>query len=187
MHGQNTRRIKLIIEFDKKVKILESQNKWNDVIELIESQWKKDKLDLNKCLCVGTEIWFVLVFYERLEIDDIDEKSLMEKLMYITNFGFEHFIDEASFNAIFGYMIYLMPYYFNDYGGDYEGWKNKGRDMMKKAYMEEKSNPVYAALYSRSQGEDEKNKEACSVFIQNKNSYFSESEEVGDYFIRILS
>lgn len=177
----------MIINFDKKVKSLERQNKWNEVIELLESQWKKDQSDLNKCLCIGTELWFLLVFYERLDIKDVNTNHLADKLMDITNYGFEHFMNENSFNAIFGYMIYLMPYYFKDFDGDYYGWVNKGRNMMKKAYIAEKSNPVYSALYFNSIGDDKSNKESCILFNQNKDKYFSEYEEVGSYFIRILS
>lgn len=177
----------MIINFDKKVKSLERQNKWNEVIDLLESQWKKDKSDLNKCLCIGAEIWFVLVFYERLDIKDVNNNHLVDKLMDITNYGFEHFLNESRFNAIFGYMIYLMPYHFKDFDGDYYGWVNKGRNMMKKAYLVEKSNPVYSALYYSSIGQDKKFNESCILFNQRKNEFFSQNDEVGGYFHRILS
>lgn len=180
----------MILKFNNKIKELEEQNKWNEIVELLTNEWEKDKTDLNNYLCLGTEIWFLIVFYDRLRIKSIDRNSLILKLNEIKNYGFDNFKNQVYFNAIFGYMIYLMPYYFFDGDGTaaaYDEWQTRGKNMMQKAYLKDKYNPVFAALYYNSHGKEEKFKKSSMLFSQDKHKYFSESEEVGSYFIRILS
>ena len=179
----------MILTFNEKVKELEHQNKWNEVFELLHIEWEEDKTNINNFLCLGTEIWFILVFYERLRIKIIDKNLLYEKLKELKNYGFEKFENQKYFNAIFGYMIKVMPYLFIDDGTavSYDEWQKKGEEMIRKAYLKEKSNPFFAALYFCSIYDEEKMKDSCRLFTQVKNEFFSEDEEVGAYFIRILS
>ena len=179
----------MVLTFNNKIKDLEKQKKWSEAVEFLYVEWEKDKKNFNNYLCLGTEVWYVLVYYIRMRIEDIGYEWLTHKLQDIASYGFENFQNHNYFNAIFGYMIYMTPHAFlkRFTSAAYEEWQNKGKEMMKIAYLEEKTNPFIATLYFHSIGDEEKMKEASSLFAQNIKDFFSEDEEVGSYFVRVFS
>ena len=68
----------------------------------------------------------------------------------------------AEFNFIAGYAISIFPYEF----GDYEELEIKGKEMLKKAFEMEQSNPIYEMVYlgskNRNKKEESLYKKSCA-------------------------
>ncbi len=142
-----------ILNVDLEVIALENENRWYDAALYAYRAWKNQP-SVNRSLSAGTQIWYTLLLIEYdqdspcSQYNRTQEITYLQKLlMEITNYGFLHFGDNASFHAYFGYMIKVKPLFFEDCGGDYIGWWNKGVAMMKRAHTLDPYNPVATAMY----------------------------------------
>lgn len=144
------------IVFDDCVFDFEKKQRWNTVINYLFDKWKNDPYCLNNLLCIGTELWYVILEMDYWNnspttlpknIELVSDKYLQNKLMEVTRWGFDNFADSPLFNAVFGYLIKVMPYLFIDYNGDYVGWREKGINMIKRSYEIDNSCLVIRALY----------------------------------------
>lgn len=143
-----------LLTFDNYVIELEKRKRWKTLVEHVYRQWNESPMSLPYLLCAGTELWYTILVMEKYrnsplpppDTEIIAIEDIEEKLMAVTRFGFEHFSNDGTFNAYFGYMINAMPYFFADYGGDYDGWREKGINMMKNAYQLAPTNPFAKAI-----------------------------------------
>jgi len=176
-----------MINFPTCIRLLEEQNQWEQAIYYLLKEWKSDQFNLNKLLCASTEIWFVLVFFERLEeAEQIDEQWIQSELKDMTDFGFQHFPDEMLFNLFFGYMIILFPYYFDIGDNDYDDKQQLGSEMCLKALQICPNNPV-AKIFCRNELDD-----IFSQLLKEGEAYVcahfpEDGSEVIQYYRRILS
>jgi hypothetical protein len=76
--------------------------------------------------------------------------------------GLNKYSKLAEFNFIAGYAISIFPYEF----GDYEELEIKGKEMLKKAFEMEQSNPIYEMVYlgskNRNKKEESLYKKSCA-------------------------
>lgn len=130
-----------LLHFASEIIKAEDMSNPGQATEIAYTQWKAQPMDRNLLLCAGTELWFAQIWQD-YEISFRPDSSIvfgdqtlrLERLMEVTRWMFQYFENDAVCNAYFGYMIEVMPYFFIDYGRDYDGWQEKGRNMMKKAY-----------------------------------------------------
>lgn len=182
--------------FEPEIKALEARHQWISAALLQYHLWKKDPMNLNAILCAGTQVWYGILAidydmlnpkYSQKNIDQ-DDEILYSMLMEITRWGEKHFLHNAVFNVYFGYMIKVMPYFFLDYEGDYDGWQSKGIGMIGYAYRVEPENPLVKAMYYESLGGDigKQYDAACKELWSNMTLDRWGDSEVQLYFYRIL-
>ena len=145
-----------ILKYSAEIYELEQAGKWKTVADLVFHQWRTGPMNFNQLLCAGVELWYALLVYDYCRnspppIDDIElpenDFQLQCNLMEVTRWGFQHFSYNAAFNAYFGYMMKVMPYYFIDYNGDYDGWQQKGISMMRYSYSLDPVSPFTKAMF----------------------------------------
>ena len=182
--------------FDKRIATLEKDNRWKTAANIVLQQWENNPNDLNSLLCAGTQLWYTLLVMDDIRndpfppdnIEFISDEQLQNNLLHVTRYGFKHFADNSIFNAYFGYMISVMPYFFLDYNGDYLGWKSKGITMMHYSYYLDPSSPFTKAMYYEPEGSGKYTpfydscKEIWSLITPEQ---WGDSE-VQQYFFRIL-
>lgn len=185
------------LKFDERIATLEKDNRWKTAADIVLEQWESTPSDLNYLLCVGTQMWYTILVMDYIRNDPspptavefVPEMYLQEKLMNATRYGFEHFANNPIFNAYYGYMIYLMPYFFLDYNGDYLGWQAKGYEMMRRSYNLDINNPFTKAMYYGSEGcgKDTPFYDACKEIWSLITPEQWGDSEVQQYFFRILN
>lgn len=144
--------------FDSQIKKLEELHQWDVAAKLIYQQWKKDPINLNALLCTGAQAWYGLleIDYDCMESsskydrDLFDIDSLHEILIEVTHWGLIHFSENAVFNAYFGYMADIKPYWFWDESED--NWLKKGTEMIRHSNELEPENPITKAFYPNYDG-----------------------------------
>lgn len=101
---------------------------------------------------------------------DIDLRTELETEL---KYGLSKYSELAEFNFIAGYAISIFPYEF----GDYEELEIKGKEMLKKAFELEQSNPIYEMVYLGSKSLNKKEqslyKKACAkskLILKTKHS-----------------
>lgn len=142
-----------LLKFDSAIAPLEQSEKWEEAANLCYMQWKSAPGDLNALLCAGTEAWLAAIEIEdqclrRGKPGDAVQYQLplWEKLTEIKAYGMEHFAHSAVFCAYFGYMMQCFPYFFQDYNGDYDGYRAKGLELMHRGGQLEPENPFTSAM-----------------------------------------
>ncbi|MEO9952986.1 hypothetical protein [Nonlabens sp.] len=80
---------------------------------------------------------------------DIDLRTELESEL---KNGLNKYLELAEFNFIAGYTISIFPYEF----GDYEELEIKGKELLKKAFELDQSNPIYKMVYLGSKSLNEK-------------------------------
>lgn len=182
--------------FNPYVLELEQKQQWETVTEYVYLQWKENPMDLNGLLCVGTESWYALLISDYYRhhpsppehIQLASEEKLQNYLMEATRWGRTHFSDQSMFNAYFGYMMKVMPYFFQDYHGDYIGYQEKGITMMRRAYELDPKNPLAKAMFYEPDffGKDTPYFNACREIWENNTPEQWGNSKVQQYFFRIL-
>lgn len=182
--------------FDKRITTLEKDNRWKTAADIVLQQWEANPNDLNCLLCVGTQLWYTLLVMDYIRNDPspptavefVPDIQLQKHLMNVTCYGFKHFANNPIFNAYYGYMICLMPYFFLDYNGDYLGWQEKGHEMMRLSYNLDTNSPFTKAMYyvSEGSGKDTPFYDACKEIWSKITPEQWGDSEVQQYFFRIL-
>lgn len=182
--------------FDKRIAILEKENRWKTAVDIVLQQWEANPNDLNCLLCVGTQLWYTLLVMDYIRNDPspptavefVPDIQLQKHLMNVTRYGFKHFANNPIFNAYYGYMICLMPYFFLDYNGDYSGWQSKGHEMMRRSYNLDTNSPFTKAMYYESEGsgKDTPFYDACKEIWSIMTPEQWGDSQVQQYFFRIL-
>ena len=169
-----------------KLEQIEQKNEWLQAKQFVYDNWRKDSNDLDKLVRVGTECWYVLTFWERLEnTQNLDRTDFSTPLTEVKKYGFEHFADSDTFLWIFGYLIRLFPYWFSDFNGDLASWEKAGQDMIAQAYQINPENLI-AKMLSLPE-ESEAYKSTCKMLEKSLNEYFSGKSAIEVYFKKVLS
>lgn len=182
--------------FDKRIATLEKDNRWKTVVDIVLQQWEASPNDLNCLLCVGTQLWYTLLVMDYIRNDPfpptavefVPDIQLQKHLMNVTRYGFKHFANNPIFNAYYGYMICLMPYFFPDYNGDYLGWQAKGSEMLRRSYKLDPNSPFTRAMYFEKDGYEKDTPffDACKEIWSKMTPAQWGDSEVQQYFFRIL-
>ena len=185
-----------LVKFDNTLLKLEKESCWETASDVIFQQWKDTPADLNYLLCAGMQLWYTLLEMDYIRnapmladnIEWVSEQQLQNNLMEVTRYGFKYFGDNAIFNAYFGYMISVMPYFFIDYKGDYDGWKAKGIEMMRRSHSLSPNNPFTRAMLFESDGcgKDTPFYHACKEIWQEITPEQWGNSAVQQYFFHIL-
>lgn len=182
--------------FEPETKVFESQHQWISAAAVQYHLWKKDPINLNSLICAGTQAWYGILAIDNDKLNpnssvkhvDGEDEILYSMLTEITRCGEQYFLHNAVFNAYFGYMMKVMPYFFLDYAGDYDGWQAKGIGMMQHAYSLEPENPLAKAMYYESQdiARTTQYNDACKELWSTMTLEQWGDGEVQQYFFRIL-
>lgn len=188
-----------ILRFDNVVLELERSNSWKSAAEQVYGQWKNDPHNISRLICAGTEIWYarlVVDYYKQAPEDAFDFTSMAETcrldqleimLWDVVSYGEEHFSEDANFNAYFGYMYQVMPYFFIGYQGDYDGWQQRGRYMMRKAAALDPKNLFAIAMLHEIDSGSSQYRQACKELWAQITPEQWGSSRVQQYFFRILN
>lgn len=185
------------LSFDRRISVLEKENRWKTAVDIVFENWKDSPNDLNSLICAGTQLWYTLLVMDYIKnapfppADDFEivtDEQLQINLMDVTRHGFKFFSDNSIFNAYFGYMISVMPYFFLDYKGDYLGWKKKGIEMICRAYSLDPENLFTKAMYYRlvDSGNNMLFVSTCNELWTRITPVQWGDSEVQQYFFRIL-
>lgn len=182
-----------ILSFSTDILALEREKQWKSAAELAYQQWASNSQSINLLCCAGTEIWCALLEIEyefapaKISGREFDDTRILQTLLWeVASYGEKHFAENANFNAYFGYMYNVMPYYFNGYNGDYTGFQKWGQTMMRKAYKLDPGN-LFAAAMAYSNGEPSNFIRACRVFWNKITPTQWGTGEVAEYFFHILN
>jgi hypothetical protein len=120
------------------------QGQWSSIITQLYGDWKSDMKDLDKLLCIGTALWYYLVFENELDPKEkLSRVELLEQLTEVTQYGWLKFADQWVFNMFFGYMISMFPYFW----GDWDAMVSKALEMNKRACELAPDNPIPKIWY----------------------------------------
>lgn len=183
-----------ILKFNANVLALEKEGRWKTAAELAYKQWVSEPNNINHLCCAGTEIWCALLemeYYKFAPIDttgmEFDDSGEMQVLLWkVASYGEKHFAENAIFNAYFGHMHVVMPFFFYGYNGDYTGWKEQGLRMMCKAKELDPDN-LFAVAMAYSNGEPRDFANACRDFWLQITPAQWGTGEVAQYFFYILN
>jgi len=119
---------------------LESAEKYNDAYFQYQKLISKNNTDF--------EIWKYYFFFLWSMLEDVNGRftediNLRTELESELKNGLNKYSELADFNFIAGYTISIFPYEF----GEYEEFEIKGKEMLKKAFEMEPSNPIYKMVY----------------------------------------
>lgn len=112
------------------------------------------------------ETWKYYFFFLWSMIEDVSgffklSIDIQKELELELSNGLNKYSQLAEFNFITGYAISIFPYEF----GDYKELEIKGKQMLKKAFEMNKSNPIYEMVYLGSKNlnkrEESLYKKAC--------------------------
>lgn len=184
------------IVLDPAIAEFESKGEWNAAAQYVYHKWMQNPASLCNLVASGTQIWYTLLLIEEIRSNPFSKSSsielphpdeMMVYLMEITRYGFEYFSAYAAFNAFFGYMIKVMPYFFQDYHGDYDGWYDRGVEMMKKSYQLAPRDEIAKAMYYEAIGDDMGYRTVCKQIWTNHTPEEWGSSMVQQYFFRVLN
>lgn len=185
------------LKFDRSISQLEKNNRWKTVVDIVFEQWSANQSDLNALLCAGTQLWYTLLIMDYIQNNPVPPENveiascvqLQNNLTKVTRYGFQHFTENSAFNAYFGYMISVMPYLFLDYNGDYLGWQEKGKEMMRHSYELNPNSPFTKAMYYEKTAYEKGTRffEACKEIWEKITPEQWGDSAVQQYFFRILN
>lgn len=146
---------KYILSFQDWVCDLEEEFQWAKVTDMLYMHWKMNPLSMEKLLHAGTELWYALLecnYYKSApkapeNFEFIDRDLTMNRLIEITKFGELHFGDNPIFNAYFGVMIDVQPFFFFTSEDNCEEWFEKGEKMIEYAYTQDSESLFVQGLY----------------------------------------
>lgn len=180
-----------LLDFSPEIIKAEEAYNMAEATEIAYTQWKAQPMDRNLLLCAGTELWYSQVQSDYYIFDPSvifgDETLRLERLMKVTRWMFRYFANDAVCNAYFGYLIKVMPYFFNDFGGDADGWREKGRNMMKKAYRLDPENLLAKVMYYEALDDFPRFEAACTELWKRETPESWGKSAVQEYFFSILS
>lgn len=129
---------------------LETAEKYNEAYSEYQKLISENNSDF--------ETWKYYFFFLWSMLEDVNGQfkkdiNLRTELESELRNGLYKYSELAEFNFIAGYTISIFPYEF----GDYEKLEIKGKEMLKKAFELEQSNPIYKMVYlgSKSLNENE--------------------------------
>ncbi|MDR0890008.1 MAG: hypothetical protein LBM28_05105 [Oscillospiraceae bacterium] len=143
-----------LLRINAELERLEKNEEWRKAKDLLYHVWENDKTNLESLLRVGTECWYVLTFWERIQSDNMTREEFAAPLTEVKQYGEMAFRKSDSFLWVFGYMISLFPYWFDDFDDDIYKWEAKGRSMIKEAYQVNPENHI-AKMLGMSEESDE--------------------------------
>ena len=138
---------------------LESAEKYNEAYSEYRNLISENNADFETWKYYFFFLWSMLEDVNGLFKKDIDLRTELE---FELKNGLKKYSELAEFNFIAGYAISIFPYEF----GDYEELEIKGKEMLKKAFELEQTNPIYKMVYLGSKSLNEKEqslyKNACA-------------------------
>ena len=149
---------------------LESAEKYNEAFSEYRNLVSEDNPNFETWKYYFFFLWSMLEDVNGLFRKDIDLRAELESEL---NNGLKKYSGIAEFNFIAGYAISIFPYEF----GDYEELEIRGKEMLKKAFELEQSNPIYEMVYLGSKSLNDKEqslyKKACAeskLILKTKHS-----------------
>jgi len=174
-----------IFKINHELEVLEQNEEWDKARELLYNEWNTDKSDLEKLLRVGTECWYVLTYWERIKSDGLCREMFSITLTEMKNCGDIRFRTSDSFLWVFGYMISLFPYWFNDFDGDIYRWEDHGKCMIRQAVQLQPEN-IIAKMLCLVEGSAEYER-ACVGVRDILSDYFPGNSAIEKYFKEVLN
>lgn len=178
------------LKFETEIIEKENKDQWVGAAMCAYQKWNEDRSDLNALLCAGLQAWLGILenekqwLFEGLNKEDADERKcmLMEILIETTEWGCKYQSDNAVFNAYFGYMMDVMPYFFGEITMEPE---KMAEEMIQKAFMLESENPLTKVVYFRMSNKKDEASKACAEIWEIYTPEQWGNSAVQNYFLRI--
>ena len=167
------------------LELLESKEEWYLAKKLLYTNWLENKNELDNLLRLGTECWYIMSYWEQLKVNNLERSDISSALTEVKQYGKLHFSNSETFLWIFGYMIKLFPYWFDDFSGDLEGFENLGRDMIIRSLEINPNNEIAKMLCSPD--DSPQYIHSCSKVKMDLNQYFPGNSAIEQYFRGVWS
>ena len=143
------------LDFDEAIVKLERENFWKGAVDIALQEWMAQPDNINRFLCAGVQLWHTLLIMDYIRNEPFPPEGvefppypqMQSNLVNITQYGFDHFVDNPIFNSYFGYMISVMPHFFIGPNGNYLEWQERGLEMIRRSYIQSPDNPFVKAMY----------------------------------------
>ena len=171
----------------KAIDDLEAQEDYGQAMYQMYVVWQKDRMNLKVFLRLSFLVWIIVVEpFMTVDTSDIEEDYIdfVPLLNDLEKFGQNHFQQHAEFLWMYGYMIYMFPFYFE---ADDE---TIASEMYQKAYDLQPDDPIVKMLYL----EDNKNYKGIfdrralrEEVAQTLPERFRGNGEMQEYFRHVLN
>ena len=186
----------MILKYSKEVLELVHQKKWVDAAYRLMWEWHANRNDLDAILRYGCALWWLLTYdYTYVElskdraIDQFIRLGFEGHLSTVAELGFLNHKEDPRFQAIFGWLISIHPFYFFSIGiGDTcDEVESVGMQMIKSAYEANPNDPFYKSMYTVGIADYEAHRSARNQMASKQEYYFEDDDFVGTYFLSQFS
>lgn len=174
----------------KTIDELESQYKYGLALYYAYATWQDEPKNIKVFLRLSFLVWNIVV--ERIKLvhdenigDDVEDFiDFVPLLQELERYGKVHFHDHTEFLWMYGYMIYMFPFYFEDND------ETVASELYQKAYDLQPDDPIVKMLYfedkhwDKKTPEGQKRREAVSEILLER---FQGNGEFQQYFIHVLN
>ena len=186
----------MILEYSKEVLELVHNKKWLDAANLLRLEWLSHRSDLDAILQYGCALWYLLTYdytYVELSKDRMTTQflhlALEGELSSVAEAGFLNHKDDLRFQAVFGWIILIKPFYFFTIGigNEYDDVKKIGMQMIKSAHDTAPHDPFYQAVYYATTDDCVAYRNARDQVASMWETYFEDDDFAGSYFLAVFS
>ena len=176
--------VEAVLIVDRHLEMVEESADWESASNHTYLRWTESRDDIDRLLRVGTENWYILTYWERLPDPKPTMTLCSRRLTEAKDFGFSTFPDSPTFLWMFGYMISLFPFWFDDFNGDIHHWEESGKQMIRKASSLDPDNAIARMLAT---SEDSPMYPVlCSEVREALHSHFKGNTAIEVYFRSVL-
>ena len=163
---------------------LETSEKYNEAYSEYKKLLSENNADFKTWKYYFFFLWSMIEDVNGVFKKDIDLRTELESEL---KNGLKKYSELAEFNFIAGYTISIFPYEF----GDYEKLEVKGKEMLKKAFEKEQSNPIYKMVYLGSKSLNNKEqslyKKACAESTIILKTKYSGKGLLNEYYNQVFN
>lgn len=168
---------------------MEAKNNFKAAISHMREVWLNEPGNKKVFLRISFLAWHVVVEWPTFDESDMEEKDHTECVMLLRSlliYGQDHFQENADFQWLFGYMMYLFPFYF---GTDFDRMESTSREMLEKAYLLRPQDPIIKMTYFENRDNYTKDHDYYDLY-QEVSSILSErfpgNGKLEEYFKEVL-
>lgn len=169
---------------------MEAKNYFKAAIFHMREVWLNEPGNLKVFLRLSFLSWHVVVEWPTFDESDLEEEDHTECVMLLRsllNYGQNHFQESADFQWLFGYMMYLFPFYF---GSDFDQMEGTAKEMLKKAYILRPEDAILKMTYFENRDNYKKNHEyhyLCNEVTSTLSERFPGNGVLEKYFREVLT
>lgn len=189
--GKNELKSNITIPFFVKIdglSKLENEKKWFEAIDLLKINILKHPNDKRYVYRLEAELFYILsnwIFYSIGNIDIYTE--IKKEFINIYNKLNEELENNNDFNFIFGYFMSMFPDFFAFNSDNENDYINKGKGMLKKAYLNDSNNILFEYFYRGSIEIDDRYIKCKNELKKISHLIFPKESKIEIYFNEMIN